>query len=57
MDAIAAVRLAKRYGPVRALADVTFSVCTGEVFGLLGPNGGFWQHCNLGLGYFFEART
>jgi len=31
--------LAKRYGPVRALAGVSFSVEAGEVFGYLGPNG------------------
>jgi ABC-2 type transport system ATP-binding protein len=31
--------LTKRYGSVRALTDVTLSVGTGEVFGLLGPNG------------------
>ncbi|HMA54449.1 MAG TPA: ABC transporter ATP-binding protein [Acidobacteriota bacterium] len=31
--------LAKRYGPVRALAGVSFSVDAGEVFGYLGPNG------------------
>ena len=39
MDAISAERLEKRYGPVQALAGVTFSVRAGEVFGLLGPNG------------------
>jgi len=38
-DAIVAEGLEKRYGPVRALAGVTFSVRAGEVFGLLGPNG------------------
>ena len=38
-DAIVADGLQKRYGPVRALAGVTFSVRAGEVFGLLGPNG------------------
>ncbi len=31
--------LAKRYGRVRALAGVSFSVEAGEVFGYLGPNG------------------
>ncbi len=31
--------LAKHYGQVRALAGVSFSVDTGEVFGYLGPNG------------------
>jgi ABC-2 type transport system ATP-binding protein len=38
-DAIVAKALEKRYGPVQALAGVTFSVRAGEVFGLLGPNG------------------
>jgi ABC-2 type transport system ATP-binding protein len=38
-DAIVAEGLEKRYGSVRALAGVTFSVGAGEVFGLLGPNG------------------
>jgi ABC-2 type transport system ATP-binding protein len=38
-DAIVAESLEKRYGSVRALAGVTFSVGAGEVFGLLGPNG------------------
>jgi ABC-2 type transport system ATP-binding protein len=31
--------LAKHYGPVRALQDVSFHVDAGEVIGLLGPNG------------------
>jgi ABC-2 type transport system ATP-binding protein len=39
VDAIVAEALEKRYGPVQALAGVTFSVRAGEVFGLLGPNG------------------
>ena len=39
VDAISAERLEKRYGPVQALAGVTFSVRAGEVFGLLGQNG------------------
>ncbi|MFT3830230.1 MAG: ABC transporter ATP-binding protein [Opitutaceae bacterium] len=32
-------RLAKAYGPVRAVEDVSFSVRPGEIYGLLGPNG------------------
>jgi len=32
-------RLAKRYGGVQALADLTLRVQRGEVFGFLGPNG------------------
>ena len=31
--------LAKRYGAVTAVRDLTFDVRPGEVFGLLGPNG------------------
>jgi ABC-2 type transport system ATP-binding protein len=31
--------LTKHYGPVHALANLTVSIRTGEVFGLLGPNG------------------
>jgi ABC-2 type transport system ATP-binding protein len=36
---IRAERLHKRYGDVTAVADVTFSVRRGEIFGILGPNG------------------
>ena len=32
-------RLAKRYGELQAVADVSFDVREGEIFGLLGPNG------------------
>jgi ABC-2 type transport system ATP-binding protein len=32
-------RLTKRYGPTRAVTDVTFRVEKGEVLGFLGPNG------------------
>ena len=39
MAALEVSRLAKRYGRVRALGGVTFSVEPGEVFGYLGPNG------------------
>ncbi len=31
--------LAKSYGHVRAVEDISFRVARGEVFGLLGPNG------------------
>lgn len=36
---IEATALTKRYGPVRAVHDVSFSVDKGEIVGLLGPNG------------------
>jgi ABC-2 type transport system ATP-binding protein len=32
-------RLAKRFGPVHAVEEVSFAVARGEVLGLLGPNG------------------
>lgn len=32
-------KLEKRYGDVVAVRDVTFEVCSGEIFGILGPNG------------------
>ena len=38
-DAITVEGLTKRFGERTALADVSFSVGWGEVFGLLGPNG------------------
>ncbi|HQF40117.1 MAG TPA: ABC transporter ATP-binding protein [Opitutaceae bacterium] len=31
--------LSKAYGPVRAVEDISFAVCPGEIYGLLGPNG------------------
>ena len=37
--AVAAEKLAKRYGRARVLDDVTFRVGRGEVFALAGPNG------------------
>ncbi|MFA5296024.1 MAG: ATP-binding cassette domain-containing protein [Methanoregulaceae archaeon] len=39
MHAIEVIDLAKRYGDIRALDSVSFTVETGEVFGYLGPNG------------------
>ena len=39
MGAITVSHLAKRFGDTQAVADVTFEVEWGEVFGLLGPNG------------------
>jgi len=37
--AIEVTGLAKRFGDVQAVADISFTVARGEVFGLLGPNG------------------
>lgn len=31
--------LRKSYGPVVAVDDVSFSICKGEIFGMVGPNG------------------
>ena len=40
MDEVIVVdHLAKRYGDLQAVADVSFAVRRGEIFGLLGPNG------------------
>jgi ABC-2 type transport system ATP-binding protein len=39
MDAIQVSHVAKRFGQTQAVADVSFEVGRGEVFGLLGPNG------------------
>jgi ABC-2 type transport system ATP-binding protein len=38
-DVIIARNLTKRYGPVQAVTDVSFSVAEGDVLCLLGPNG------------------
>lgn len=37
--AVAVEGLSKRFGDVAALADVSFSVRSGELFGFLGPDG------------------
>ena len=39
MNAIEVKNVSKRYGKVKALDDVTFTVGKGEVFGLIGPDG------------------
>jgi branched-chain amino acid transport system ATP-binding protein len=39
MSLLSAERVAKRFGGVLALNDVSFSIAPGEVFGLIGPNG------------------
>jgi ABC-2 type transport system ATP-binding protein len=36
---LVAERLQKNYGPITAVADVSFAAAPGEVLGLLGPNG------------------
>jgi branched-chain amino acid transport system ATP-binding protein len=39
MSILAADRVAKRFGGVQALADVSFAIAPGEIYGLIGPNG------------------
>jgi ABC-type multidrug transport system ATPase subunit len=39
-DAVAVDALVKRFGVITALDNVSFSVRTGELFGLIGPDGG-----------------
>lgn len=39
MFTVEASHLAKSFGPVQAVTDVSFAVAAGEIFGLLGPNG------------------
>jgi ABC-2 type transport system ATP-binding protein len=39
MHAVEVTNLAKRFGDTQAVADVSFAVEPGEIFGLLGPNG------------------
>jgi ABC-2 type transport system ATP-binding protein len=37
--AVTVTNLAKRYGDLRAVDDVSFSIREGEIFGIIGPNG------------------
>lgn len=39
MQTVEVSHLAKRFGDIQAVADVSFTVEPGEIFGLLGPNG------------------
>ena len=39
MHVVEVLHLAKRFGDTQAVADVSFAVEHGEIFGLLGPNG------------------
>jgi ABC-2 type transport system ATP-binding protein len=39
MHSVTIDHIAKRFGPTQAVADVSFEVERGEIFGLLGPNG------------------
>jgi ABC-2 type transport system ATP-binding protein len=39
MHTVEVTKLAKRFGQTQAVADVSFAVDPGEIFGLLGPNG------------------
>ena len=39
MDILSVENLSKKYGPIQALKNVSFTVPKGSVFGILGPNG------------------
>lgn len=39
MEAIELVHLTRSFGVVRAVEDLNFTVATGEIFGLVGPDG------------------
>ncbi len=39
MDAIVAKNLTRKFGELKAVDNVSFSIAKGELFGLLGPNG------------------
>ncbi len=39
MNIVEISHIAKRFGDIQAVSDVSFAVAAGEIFGLLGPNG------------------
>jgi branched-chain amino acid transport system ATP-binding protein len=39
MSLVVADRISKRFGGVQALAEVSFAIAPGEIYGLIGPNG------------------
>ncbi len=39
MNTVEVSHISKSFGATRAVADVSFEVTPGEIFGLLGPNG------------------
>jgi ABC-2 type transport system ATP-binding protein len=54
---IAVTHLVRDYGPIRALADVSFTVERGQVVGLLGPNGAGKTTCMKILTGFIAATS
>ncbi|HOI11734.1 MAG TPA: ATP-binding cassette domain-containing protein [Myxococcota bacterium] len=54
---IAVRNLVRDYGPIRALADVSFTVERGQVVGLLGPNGAGKTTCMKILTGFLAATS
>jgi len=59
MAVVTVTGLCKRYGPVKAVDEVSFAVEQGDVFGLLGPNGSgktTTLACMLGLLRFDSGR-
>ncbi len=57
MNAVEVAGLAKAFGDTQAVADVSFAVGRGEIFGLLGPNGaGKTTTIRLALGIFKPDR-
>ncbi len=54
---IAVSNLVRDYGPIRALADVSFTIERGQVVGLLGPNGAGKTTCMKVLTGFIAATS